>query len=95
MSWPGGRLPVEGDDVIIEGTWRMLLDICPPPLGTVYIFGELKFQDKQDLNFSANLVSIYPFSGTGIHNSTQELSNALSNYLQYVHRFLFVDLMVP
>lgn len=57
MSWPGGMLPEEGADVTIEGTWRMLLDISPPPLGTVYIFGELKFQDSQDLNFSANIVS--------------------------------------
>ncbi len=62
MSWPGGMLPVEGADVTIEGTWRMLLDISPPTLGTVYVFGELKFQDNQDLNFSANIVSPFPWN---------------------------------
>lgn len=55
-SWPNGILPAEGEDVTIEGTWRMLLDISPPPLGIVYVFGELKFYD-QDVNFTANTVS--------------------------------------
>ena len=61
MSWPGGMFPVKGAGATIEGTWRTVLDISPPALGTVYIFGYLKFQDRLDLNISANIVSI-PFA---------------------------------
>ena len=55
-SWPSGRLPEEGEDVTIMSSWRMLLDMSPPALGRVDVFGELKFQDEQDLNFTANVV---------------------------------------
>ena len=57
-SWPNGRLPVEGDDVTIAARWRMLLDVSPPPLASVYVLGELLFEDEADLNFTANLVSV-------------------------------------
>ena len=43
--------------MVIYSKWRMLLDISPPSLGKVYIFGELKFADEMDLNFTADLVS--------------------------------------
>ncbi len=55
-SWPKGRLPVEGEEVTISSRWRMLVDITPPPLASVFVFGELKFEDSQDYNFTANLV---------------------------------------
>lgn len=62
-SWPNGLLPEEGDDVTISPKWRMLVDISPPPLGKVFINGELEFQDERDYNFTASLVSIlYQFS---------------------------------
>lgn len=35
----------------------MLLDVTPPPLENVYIYGELVFEDHSDYNFTANLVS--------------------------------------
>jgi len=34
----------------------MLMDISPPRLGRVFIFGELTFQDNQDYNLTASLV---------------------------------------
>ena len=55
-SWPTGQLPQEKDDVAIASSWRMLLDITPPPLNRVFIFGELEFEDERDYNFTANLV---------------------------------------
>ena len=55
-SWPSGKVPAEGEDVTIMSSWRMLLDVSPPPLGQVYVFGELMFQDEQDLNLTADLV---------------------------------------
>ena len=52
-----GRAPIEGQDVVINSSWRMLLDVSPPPLGRVFVFGELKFEDERDYNFTAALVS--------------------------------------
>ena len=53
-----GRAPVEGEDVVIESSWRMLVDISPPPLGKVEVLGEMKFEDERDYNFTAALVSV-------------------------------------
>lgn len=33
------------------------MDVTPPSLENVYIYGELMFEDTQDHNFTANLVS--------------------------------------
>ena len=52
-----GRTPIEGEDVVINSSWRMLLDVSPPPLGRVFVYGELKFEDERDYNFTAALVS--------------------------------------
>lgn len=56
-NWPQGELPKEGDDVTITSTWRMILDVTPPPLGDVYVHGELHFEDMRDYEFVANRVS--------------------------------------
>jgi len=36
----------------------MLMDVTPPPLGYVIVFGELMFEDQRDYNFTANLVRV-------------------------------------
>ena len=36
----------------------MLVDVSPPPLGRVEVFGEMKFEDERDYNFTAALVSV-------------------------------------
>ena len=56
-SWPDDELPKEGEDVTILATWRMLVDISPPPLGIVTVYGELEFEDERDYNFTAKTVS--------------------------------------
>ena len=56
-SWPNQTLPTEGKSVTISSRWRMLLDISPPPLANVYVFGELTFDDQRGYNFTANTVS--------------------------------------
>ena len=35
----------------------MLLDVNPPSLGRVFMYGELKFEDESNCNFTADLVS--------------------------------------
>ena len=47
---------MQGDDVTISSRWRMLLDINPPRLANVYVYGELLFEDQQDYNFTADMV---------------------------------------
>lgn len=48
---------MEGETVTVSSRWRMLLDVSPPRLGRVYVYGELMFEDQQDYSFTANLVS--------------------------------------
>ena len=48
-----GRAPTDGEDVVINSSWRMLLDVS---LGKVLVYGELKFEDESDYNFTADLV---------------------------------------
>ena len=58
-SWPSGRLPAAGEDVNISAQWNMLMDVPnPPPLGTVFIMGHLKFEDVRNYNFTAKWVSM-------------------------------------
>ena len=48
-SWSLGRLPVEGEDVIIEGTWNMVLDIPETPLlRSLEINGRLTVNNSED-----------------------------------------------
>ena len=49
-SWPLGVLPVEGEDVIIEGTWNMVFDIeISPIFRSIEINGRLTIQsDRED-----------------------------------------------
>ena len=44
-SWPGGVLPVAGQDVLINATRWIIMDINPPKLGKLTIQGRLEFQD--------------------------------------------------
>ena len=44
-SWPGGTLPREGDDVTVQSSDNMLLDISPPALGSLRIEGRLVVSD--------------------------------------------------
>uniref|UniRef100_A0A0G4ICS1 PA14 domain-containing protein n=1 Tax=Chromera velia CCMP2878 TaxID=1169474 RepID=A0A0G4ICS1_9ALVE len=42
-AWPMGRLPMEGEDVVIGPTSWIVLDIVPPKLGAMSIQGRLEF----------------------------------------------------
>ena len=55
-SWTNGQPPRAGDDVTILPQWHMLVDVTPPPLGRVFVRGELQFEDGRDYNFTADLV---------------------------------------
>ena len=43
----------------------MLLDITPPTLNRLFVFGELEFEDGRDYNLSAKVVSVASGSHIG------------------------------
>ena len=56
-TWPGHTLPQEGDDVIIQQGDKVLLDISPPALGVLRIYGELLLTDTVVRYRDAGLLS--------------------------------------
>ncbi|KAK9829614.1 hypothetical protein WJX72_006878 [[Myrmecia] bisecta] len=52
-TWPDGVLPRMGDVVVIGADQGVLLDVSPPPLGSLRIEGRLVFEDAQDLSLQA------------------------------------------
>lgn len=44
-SWPSGAVPVAGQDVLINSTMNILLDISPPRIGRLTVLGRLAFRD--------------------------------------------------
>lgn len=45
ISWPGGFLPLEGDDVLIPENQLVLLDVSPPSLARLRVYGQLTISD--------------------------------------------------
>ncbi|MGZ6002611.1 MAG: G8 domain-containing protein [Caulobacteraceae bacterium] len=48
-SWPGGKVPREGDAVTIGKGRNILLDVTPPALRSLTIEGKLSFSSEKDL----------------------------------------------
>ncbi|GIL74261.1 hypothetical protein Vretifemale_4328 [Volvox reticuliferus] len=46
-TWPMGRLPQQGEDVVIAQGTTVLLDVNPPALGSLTLYGTLVFDDTQ------------------------------------------------
>ena len=62
-SWAAGRVPRAGEDVLINSTMNILLDVSPPTLGTLTIEGRLTFIDfglgSAPLTLSAGQVVVW------------------------------------
>lgn len=54
-GWPGGKLPAEGDKVVIGSADVVLLDVSPPRLAGLEIAGALVF-DRRDLELTADRI---------------------------------------
>ena len=61
-SWDGGSLPSASDQITeIKASWNMLLDLSPPVLKHLKIFGRLSFDAAvASLELKANIIEIMP-----------------------------------
>lgn len=46
-QWPNGAVPHSGEDVDIPAAWRLVMDVQPPPLGLLRIYGSLAFDPNR------------------------------------------------
>ncbi len=58
-TWPGKKLPVAGDKVVIEAGKDVILDVSPPQLNGLTINGKLTFADTADLELTTEWVMIH------------------------------------
>jgi hypothetical protein len=55
-SWPGGKVPREGDAVTIGKGRNILLDVTPPALRSLTIEGKLSFSNDKDLGLTTEWI---------------------------------------
>src|SRR5690606_24789818 len=55
-TWPNGKVPVEGDKVVIARDKNVLLDVSPPALGGLSIDGKLTFSSDADLELTTEWI---------------------------------------
>ena len=56
--WPGGELPQEGQDVFVNCSWYLLLDVAIPRLGRLTVCGTLEVLDGMDHVIEADVIII-------------------------------------
>ncbi len=55
-SWPGGKVPGEGDEVAIGRDRNIVLDVSPPALRSLTIQGKLSFSDERDVELATEWI---------------------------------------
>ena len=79
-SWQTNKLPVEGEDVIIESAWNMILDIPETPLlRTLEINGRLTVQNDGK-SYQINTFLIYVRRGELIVGTEDEPFNGIATF---------------
>jgi hypothetical protein len=58
-SWGGGRLPIAGEDVIINASQYIIMDVNPPKLGKVTVLGRLEFRDNAPRKLEADAIVVW------------------------------------
>ncbi|CAE7614256.1 PKHD1L1, partial [Symbiodinium sp. KB8] len=58
-TWPNGFLPQAGENVVINSTTYVIMDINPPPLGKVEVQGRLDFGENGDRTLEADSLVVY------------------------------------
>ncbi len=57
-TWPGGKVPGEGDAVTIARNMDVLLDVSPPALRSLTVNGKLRFSDDRDLSLETDWIYV-------------------------------------
>jgi len=58
-SWPNDTLPLEGEDVHIESSWNMVMDLNPSPIfKLVRVNGNLTFNPNNDTELRAKHIYV-------------------------------------
>ena len=57
-SWPEGKVPEEGDAVVIARDMDVVLDVSPPALRSLTIQGRLRFADERDLALETEWIHV-------------------------------------
>jgi cell migration-inducing and hyaluronan-binding protein len=55
-SWPGGKVPGEGEAVTIARDKEIVLDVSPPTLRSLTVDGKLSFSDDRDLELKTDWI---------------------------------------
>ncbi|MCC6631608.1 MAG: G8 domain-containing protein [Gammaproteobacteria bacterium] len=58
-TWPGRKVPVAGDKVVIEAGKEVILDVSPPQLNGLTINGKLTFADTADLELTTEWIMLH------------------------------------
>lgn len=58
-AWPMGRLPVAGENITINASTHILMDINPPKLGLLTIEGKLEFVDTADRELHCDKILVW------------------------------------
>ena len=58
-TWPEGRVPAEGDAVVIDRDMEVVLDVSPPPLRSLTIGGKLSFANDKDLELITDWILLH------------------------------------
>ena len=58
-TWPGGKVPVKGDAVIIAKDMNVVLNVSPPELRSLTIEGKLSFANNRDLELTTEWIMLH------------------------------------
>jgi hypothetical protein len=58
-SWKSGRLPLLGENVVINATQWIIMDVNPPKLGTLTIYGRLSFLDSSSRSLNVDSIAVW------------------------------------
>ncbi len=58
-TWPNKKVPVAGDKVEIASGKEVILDVSPPALSGLTIYGKLSFSDKSDLELTTEWIMVH------------------------------------
>ena len=79
-SWPTRKVPDEGEDVFIDVDMHIMIDLSPPCVGEIIIYGILEFQDDGDRELCAWQIAVY-----GELRAGTEASPFMNNIVLMLH----------